>query len=183
MEFSTTSKPTAESFTPSSNMPALLELLLGDPYRRWVKILVPVLIAASIATCCFLAFWFSGSGWISNSSIKHNVNSIAMPGTRFGSQTVYAKEGQTIEVDVELHEVKAGGLYVKIVPVRWGVPYKEFTTMIVDQAGHNSLTRTAEASGEYKIEFLRQPEKTKNLVRLMYGGQTDLCYSASWRVN
>lgn len=171
---------TDESFGDYVN--AILSLLKSDRHRKLVIILVAVLIFALVTCGSFMMMWCSGSGWISNRTIKHNVNGITMPGINFGSQTLYARKGQSIQVDVDMHECKEGGLTALIIPERWRVPYNEYTRLNIEDAGKRTMIRKVEKTGSYRIEFHRMGEKTKNLVRTAFGSTTDLCYSANWEV-
>ena len=185
MQFNTTSQATAERFGHGSSEFSLIDLLQNEQFKKWAKVGTPALAVAVLALGCFLSLWYSGSGWISNQRIQHTPYSFSAPNLQFGSKTVYAEKGETIEVKVEVHEVKEGGLYVRIFRRGWGVKsYKEAAHMTVVQVAEETLTRVADVSDWYYIEFLHQGDKTReSAVEVLYGGFTDVLFSAEWEVN
>ncbi len=183
MGLSTTNQSGMGTVAHGSSDFTMMDLFRNREFRKWATILGPIIAVASIATLCVLPFWFSGSGWISNESVKHNLNTYAqpMPGLRFGSKTVRAKQGQTITVEVDIHEINHGGLRVNIIPVRYAVSYKEYTRSMIERAGKSTVKRVAETSGSYRIEF--EPRgNTDHIYHKLTGGKVDLLYSAKWDV-
>ncbi len=188
MQFSTTNQPAAEAFgqgVQGSSDYSIIDLLQHEQVKKWAKVVAPVLVVAAIALGCFLPSWYSGSGWISNEKMYRDVYSLSMPGLQFGSKTVYAEKGETIKVKVDVHEVKKGGVYVRIFRKGWGVKsYKEASHMTVLQATEKTLTRVADVSDWYYIEFLPKGDKTRKTAHeILCSGYTDILFSAEWEVN
>ena len=181
MEISTTNQSGAETAANPSAEYTISDLLKDAQFLRWAKFALPIPLLMAFALGCIIPLWFSGSGWISNSSMKHNVGSYAMPAIQFGSPTVYAEKGQTIEVEIDVHEVKKGGLYVKIRRHGFRIPYTDHARVILEEPGKRTLRRFIKKAGRYSIEFKRQDE-SQSLVGTAMGGQTDLRFSANWKV-
>lgn len=172
MQFSTTSQTTTEVFRQGSSDSTFDDLMKNELFRKWHKLGFAILVIACFALGCILPLWYSGSGWISNKSL--HPTDFANPGFQFGSQAVYAEKGETISVKVDIHEISTGGLYVRIFRKGWDVlSYKEAARMTVSQATEKTLTRVADVSDWYYIEFLGDGRSS----------YTDALFSAEWEVN
>ena len=181
MQFSTTDQTAPEIFRHGSSESTYDQLMQNAQFRKWAKIGIPVLIVAAFALGCILPLWYSGNGWISNRSL--HPTDFTNPGFQFGSPTVYAKKGETITVKVNIHEVSKGGLYVQIYRRGWDVEsYNEFARvkshkkaarMTVSQPTEKTLTRVADVSDWYYIEFFGDVSSS----------YTDARFSAEWDVN
>ena len=172
MEFSTTNQATTEVFRQDSGESTFDALMKNELFRKWHKLGFSILVIAAFAIGCIVPLWYSGNGWISNKSL-HPTNFVN-PGLQFGSSTVYAEKGETITVKVNVHEVTKGGLYVQIYRRGWDVKsYKEAARMTVSQATEKTLTRVADVSDWYYIEFIGDGRSS----------YTDALFSAEWDVN
>ena len=172
MQFNTTSQATTEVFRQGSSESTFDGLMKNELFRKWHKLGLAILVIACFALGCILPLWYSGHGWISNKSL--HPSDFVNPGLQFGSQTVYAEKGETIKVIVDVHEITRGGLYVKIFRRGWDVKsYKESARMTVSQPTKQTLTRVANVSDWYYIEFLGDGRST----------YTDALFSAEWEVN
>ena len=154
MEFSTTNQATTEVFRQGSSESTFDALMQNELFRKWHKLGFLILIIAGLALGCILPLWYSGNGWISNKSL-HPTN-VVNPGLQFGSSTVYAEKGETITVKINVHELTIGGLYVRIYRKGWDVKsYKEATRTTITQPTEITLTRVADVSDWYYIEFFK----------------------------
>ena len=96
------------------------------------------------------------------------------------------KKGETIRVKVDIHEIKNGGLLVRIVrrsrsAVDCFDSYVRTHTdalMTVSQATEKTLTMVADQSAWYHIEF-----EARNLPRRLRQGYAEGLFSAEWEVN
>ena len=172
MEFSTTNQATTEVFRQGSSESTFDALMQNELFRKWHKLGFLILIIAGLALGCILPLWYSGNGWISNQSL--HPTDFANPGIQFASSTVYAEKGETITVKINVHELTIGGLYVRIYRKGWDVKsYKEATRTTITQPTEITLTRVADVSDWYYIEFFKDN-------RCSY---TDALFSAEWDVN
>jgi len=85
---------------------------------------------------------------------------------------VYAREGETIEVEIDIHEISEGGLYAHLKCNGW-INRDEWKSLNIDTVGKHTITIVASQPANYTVEF--SP-------RMSNGGQCDLTYSATWGV-
>lgn len=158
---------------------AVWEVVRNDPKMK--KYLVPVIagmVFIVVVVGCVTPYWFTG-GAIYNSHVTQNVVGMNLGEYGWGSRSIYAREGQTIEVEIEIHEIKQGGLYACLTGSAWiGHPRK---SLKINTVGKHTITLVAAKSGSYKLEFTPSGE-SDNAVEMMIGGQCDLKYSATWGV-
>ena len=181
MQFSTTNQATTEVFRQGSGESTFDSLMKNELFRKWHKLGFAILVIVAFALGCILPLWYSGNGWISNQQIQPHLFSFYTPGLQFGSQTVFCKKGETIRVKVDIHEIKDGGLLVRIVRRSHARPYVRTHTdalMTVSQATEKTLTMVADQSAWYHIEF-----EARNLPRRLRQGYAEGLFSAEWEVN
>ena len=181
MQFSTTNQATTEVFRQGSGESTFDTLMKNELFRKWHKLGFSILVIAAFAIGCIVPLWYSGNGWISNQQIQPYIFSFYTPGLQFGSTTVYAKKGETIKIKVDVHEVKDGGLQVRIFrPPHVETNPRIYTDayMTVSQATEETLTHVAEVSDWYCIEF-----QARNLPRKLRQGYAEGLFSAEWEVN
>jgi len=162
MQFSTTNQATTEVFRQGSGESTFDSLMKNELFRKWHKLGFAILVIVAFALGCILPLWYSGNGWISNQQIQPHIFSF-------------------YRVKVDIHEIKDGGLLVRIVRRSHARPHVRTHTdalMTVSQAIEKTLTMVADQSAWYHIEF-----EARNLPRRLRQGYAEGLFSAEWEVN
>ena len=75
---------------------------------------LPMLLAFCVVVGAAAPFWFTG-GFVSKAHLeKTSISKYHWGGLGLGSKTIFAREGQTIQVNVNVHDATKGNLTVSI---------------------------------------------------------------------
>ena len=98
-------------------------------------------------------FWFT-AGFVADAHLVQN-QSIGFSGWGLGSKTLFVRAGQSVEVEVEVHEVKKGRLHVFVREGFYssGLAKQESAYVEISSPGKKTLNLTAGSTGLYKIRF------------------------------
>ena len=99
-----------------------------------------------------------------------------------GSKTIFAREGQTIQVNVDVHDATMGNMTVSIREKFYRTLEKtDSTYQTIRSSSKQTVTLKAKRTGFYDLKFDAKGSYTSNMDALT-GGKYDLKFSADWDV-
>ena len=146
------------------------------------KIGLPILLVVSLAVGAAAPFWFTG-GFVSNAHlVKNDLLVGGWPGWGLGSKTLFVRKGQTIQVNLDIHEIKKGGIKIYIHETSY-TDFEKYDTSLrtIRSPGKHTISHKAKKSGIYELKFEAVGVYEKKMDAFT-GGKHDLKYSANWDV-
>ena len=143
---------------------------------------LPILLAIGVFAGAASPFWFTG-GFVSNAHLeKTGISKFHWPGFGLGSKTIFVCEGQTIQVNVDVHEATKGCLIVSVREKFYRTLEKtDSAYRTIKSSGKQSVTLKAKRTGLYDLKFDARGTNTSKMDGLT-GGKYDLKYSSDWDV-
>lgn len=170
--------PNTRDASDASNMNEIIHRFMNRFGRRSLAVGLTVLVL-SVGVAAPL--WFT-RGFVSNARLSYNVGLFrANTGIGLGSRTLFVRQGQNIDVDVEVHDIKVGQMYATLAAD--AIPsFNSDAAYILHRyktPGKYHFSLTAKETGLYHLTFSGKPgENTQG----RFGGKFDLTYSAHWKV-